>query len=250
MIRKQYPGAARLRGSLSKLLGAALVAASCAAPAHAGVIDFEGYVGPVGGGEVWQQSGYDVGFYANLEGFGIGYLVGAFMNNDLDPEGCVGMACPVGHSGTYYAALNDGYLDITSSTFGNAFKVKSFDASFIGSSPVLSSYPAISGLLRIQGWRADGTSTYQDYLLNGPTSAGFTFGHFNTKDGFSETAFVEAAIFGFVCNAQGNCSAFSTNQGQFGIDNIVLADVPEPSTSLIFGLGLAGLMAAARRRQA
>ncbi|WP_167759690.1 NF038120 family PEP-CTERM protein [Massilia horti] len=251
MTRNQSSATARRRGGLSKLLGAALVSAAFAAPAHAGVIDFEGgYIGPVGGMEVWQQSGFDVTFLANLPGNGEGYLVGAFMNMKDDPFTCIDMACPVNNQTTFYGALNDGYLDITRSNYGDQFQVKSFDASFIGGSPVLSSYPAVAGLLRVQGWRSDGSSIYQDFLLGGPTPGGFTFGHFDTTGAFANTSFIEAAFFGFVCNAQGSCSAFSTDRAQFGIDNIVMAEVPEPSTSLIVGLGLAGLMAAARRRKA
>jgi len=232
-----------------KLFGATLGALAIAAPAQAAVITFEDYIGPVGGTEYWQEAGFDVGFFANVPGGGEGYLVGSFIDG-TDPTACVSMACPVGHDSTYYASLNDSYIDITASTTGQRFKIKSFDASFIGATPALGSYPAIAGLLRVQGIRANGTSVIQDFLLDGPRAAGFTFGHYNTPAAFANIELVEALVFGFVCNSGGSCSAFNSNQGQFGIDNIELVKVPEPGTTLIIGAGLLGLIASARRRKA
>lgn len=236
---------------LSKLLGTALVAAAAAAaPAHAGVITFDGdYVGPMGGGESWNEAGYSIGLWANVPDGGVGTLVGSIIDGDASTCDTSSMACPANKYGSYYAALNDSYMDIVF-TAGPGFMLKSFDASFVGSSPSLSSYPNPPGLIRVQGIKADGNYLTQDYWLNGPTATGFQLDHFQTSGAFANTMFVEALVFGYACNTSGSCSAFSTNRGQFAIDNIAMTDVPEPATAAIVGLGLLGLGAARRRRKA
>jgi hypothetical protein len=201
----------------------------------------------VGGGEVWEQSGYSVGFYANTADGGVGTLVGQFIDGNDSSCDTQSMACPANSSGTYYGALNDSYLDMMF-TAGAGFQLKSFDASFIGGSSSLSSYPNPPGLIRVQAFRANGSYLTQDFWLNGPTPTGFKLNHFNTTGAFANTTFVEAIVFGYSCNSAGNCNAFSTDKGQFAIDNITTTDVPEPATAAIVGLGLLGLGAARRRR--
>ena len=236
----------RKSSGFKQVLGAALVAAAAlAAPAHAEVIGFEGYAGPVGGTEVWNEGNYSIGFYANVPDGGEGFLVGQFIDGDYSTCDSGSMACPVGHAGTYYGALNDSYIDIVSDTIA-AFSIKSFDASFIGGSPVLGSYPSIPALLRLQGILADGSYLTQDFALGGATAGGFTFGHYDTTGTFANTEFVEVLAFGLVCDASGSCSGFNSNRAQFGIDNINA--VPEPGTFAMLGLGLMGLAGARRRR--
>ncbi|MBQ5950303.1 NF038120 family PEP-CTERM protein [Massilia sp. ST3] len=250
MIRKSHFAATSPSVTFKQLAAAALGAAAfAAAPAQAGVIGFDGWYGPVAGTEVYTESGFNLGFYANVAGGGAGALVGEFIDGS-DPTYCVSMACPVNNPGMYYGAFNDSYIDITSSTNGQRFNIKSIDASFIGASPVLSSYPAVAGFLRIQGFRADGSSALQDVIFGKPAAGGFQFGHYNMTAAFAANEFVEALLFGFVCDSAGQCKAFQTNQGQFGVDNIELTAVPEPASALIFGLGIAGLVAARRRKAA
>jgi hypothetical protein len=235
---------------LSKLFGAALIAAAAvAAPAQAGVITFEGYAGMVGGGESWSEDGYNIGFFANVPGDGVGSLVGNFIDGDVSTCDTSSMSCPANKYGTYFAALNDAYMDISFGA-GPGFMIKSFDASFIGGSANLSSFPNPPGLIRVQGFKTDGSYLTQDFWLNGPTATGFQLDHFDTTGAFANTMFVEALVFGYACNTAGSCSAFNTNRGQFAIDNIAMADVPEPATAAIVGLGLLGLGAARRRRKA
>jgi hypothetical protein len=250
MIRKLHSAIPTAqRGGFHKLLGAALLAAAaCAAPAHAGIITFDGdYVGPIGGGDMWEQAGYSVGFYANVPGDGIGNLVGQILDGNDSSCDTQSMACPANTSGAYYGAFDDSYLDIRF-TAGAGFQLKSFDASFIGGTSSLSSYPNPPGLIRVQAFRANGSYLTQDFWLNGPTPTGFRLAHFNATGAFANTTFVEALMFGYSCNTSGSCSAFSTDKGQFAIDNITMSDVPEPATAAIVGLGLLGLGAARRRR--
>ena len=201
-----------------------------------------------GSGETYREAGYSMLFEA-YDASAVGSAVGAILDG-TDPTACVDMACPVGNPGYYYGAFNDSIVWLSSETAGQRFNINSIAASFIGSNPSLGSYPAVSGLLRIQGWLADGSWVTQDIALNGPTGAGFDFGTYLMPTAFSSLNFVQAAMFGFTCNTTGTCNAFSTNRGQFGIDDLEVTAVPEPATALIFGLGLAGLVAGARRRKA
>jgi hypothetical protein len=52
-------------------------------------------------------------------------------------------------------------------------------------------------------------------------------------------------VFGLECDAAGKCS--QTGQANFAIDDI--STIPEPGSLALFGLGLAGLGLAARRRR-
>ncbi|QJD98764.1 PEP-CTERM sorting domain-containing protein [Massilia forsythiae] len=247
-----------LRGSLRALVGGALVAgAALAAPAQAGVITFEGAFGPTGHGDAVQQAGYEIGFFSNVPGSTSDVAVGLFADGSDSANNCLGNTCLAGDISTYYQALNDSYLDIVA-TNGGSFSIKGFDAGFLGSAatsenPDGLSYPAIPGLLLVQGFMADGSSSYETYQLSGLTSGtnNFSFGRFAPSAAFSSLQFVEVAIFGYACRADGSCQAFQTDRGQFGIDNIVLADaseVPEPSSALLLGLGLIGLAARTRRK--
>jgi hypothetical protein len=239
--------------SLTKLAGALLCAAAIAAPAQAANIGFEAdYSMSFGSGDTYSESGYKMTFEA-YDPTAVGSAVGSLIDSS-DPFACVNMACPIGGDGLYYGAFNDSIVWLESETAGAQFQFNSIDASFIGADPDLGSYPAVAGLLRIQGWLADGSWMTQDLLLDRPGPGGFSFGRYEFDGLFAATEFVYAAMFGFVCDAVGDCTAFNSNQGQFAIDNLNLTDipgeVPEPASVALFGLGMMGLLAAARRRKA
>lgn len=240
---------------LTQLVRAALVAGLTMAAlpsAHADVtIDFNG-LPPVGltHNDAIVSQGFNIGAYSNDPGAQAGDAVGAIIDGTDAAASCGFLQCPASDS-TYATIINDGYLELTSATPGAAFGLKSFDASFLGSN--LYDYPATPGFLRVQGFDANGGTAYEDYAFYAPGSEGFEFGHYDTTIQFGNTQFTSLYFFAFVCNANGDCSAFSTGLGQFAIDNIattgVAAAVPEPSTWLTMGAGLLGVAAAARRRK-
>ena len=233
-------------GVLKKLLCASAVGL-LAGSAQAATINFDNFFGPVADSEYIQQSGYDLLFFSNTLGAIPGEdLVGSFIDGSTS-QSCSNAACPVNNPTTYYGALDDSVIGL-SMTSGYRFTVKSFDASFIGGDPALENYPAGAGLLRIQGVLASsGAAVTETYQLAGPSAAGFNFAHYNTSSAFSRLEFSQVYFYGFACNGGGGCSAFSTDRGQFGIDNINV-EVPEPASFALFGLGMAGLAFARRRK--
>lgn len=234
----------------AKLFGAAVFGATVlAAPAQAETITFEdlAYYGPILGNDVVATGNYGIGFYANRSD-GAGTLVGTIVTPDYSESD--GAAFPVNNQTNYYASLNDGYADIVNLDPGVRFAVNAFDASFVGGTAALSGYPAISGLLRIQGILSGGGSVTETYQLAGPGASGFNFAHYETSAAFRSNLFTEILVYGFACNTAGNCNAFTTDRGQFALDNLALTEVPEPASMALFGLGMVGLTVAARRRKA
>ena len=234
------------RPRLKAALGAALLAAACGAPAaQAVVIDFEGLQGTVLGHDEWFVQGgvrfSGLSYSADaLPGDAVGMVV-----DGSDAGVCVNLACPPAQTGNYYAGINDGVLTMSAASGSGTIQVAGFDASFIGSQ-LGATYPSVAGFLRVQGFGANGSTLYEDFLFPGG-SKGFAFQHFNTSAAFGARNFTDVSFFAFNCEASGNCSAFQTNKGQFALDNVIVS-VPEPTTYLMLLLGLAGIGALARRR--
>ena len=225
-----------------------------AGAAQAAIIDFEQPIDSpyaqsapfFGNGDEFYQSGYYFNTFSNDPNAWPGDLVGAMINgSDLDM--CSGLVCPTNNPTSFYGALNDsvmafGRLD------GQSFAVNGFDASFIGAEGA--SLPAVSGLLRLQGFTSNGTYLTQTYQLAGPNVAGaLGFGSYQTSGAFASTMFESVYAFGFSCNSAGSCGAFSSNTAQFALDNLSVTAVPEPETSAMFALGLLAMGAAVRRRR-
>ncbi len=234
----------------------ALVAAiaSSAGAVQAELIDFEQ---PVGGptapnapfllhGDEFLQGSYYFDAFSNAAGATVADLVGAMINGS-DLSACFGVVCPTNNSTTFFGALNDGVVAF-GRTDGQSFSVNGFDASFIGASS--SALPPVSGLLRLQGVTSAGTSLSQTFQLAGPdTSGALGFGRYLTNGSFASTQFATVYAFGFACNTDGACSAFSSDRGQFALDNLNVSAVPEAETSAMFAMGLLAMGATVRRRR-
>ncbi|MET3134892.1 hypothetical protein AAKU55_005195 [Oxalobacteraceae bacterium GrIS 1.11] len=242
----QFLGKNKTRPVIKTLAAGLLLALAAMPAAHAGVIDFEGYSNTVVNNleTPFAQAGVLVGGLSIAPGAQAGDLVGLVVDGS-DPGACAGLACPTGNSGSYFAGLNDGVLDLSTANAANHVQIKGFDASFIGATAG-ATYPARAGFLRVQGFYANGTTKYEDFNLLSGTN-GFTFQHFNASTSFGAQQFSEVAIFAFSCKSSNDCSAFNSDKGQFAIDNVVVS-VPEPTTYMMMLAGLIGIGALSRRR--
>lgn len=243
------------RSRLTQLVRAALLAGATMAvlpSAHADVtIDFDS-LPPIGmtHNDAIVSQGFHIATYSNALDAQAGDAVGAIIDGTDAAASCGFLQCPASNT-TYATIINDGVLQLTSTTPGGTFGLKSFDASFLGSN--VYDYPATPGFLRVQGFYADNSTVWEDYAFYAPGSEGFEFGSYESSALFGSSQFTALAFFAFTCDDALNCSAFQTGLGQFAIDNIattaLAAPVPEPSTWLMMGAGLLGVAGAARRRQ-
>ena len=224
----------------------ALAAALCTAGvANAGVLTFEGATSPfVFSGESVTDGKYTLTSYNGTADVG---LSGMFIDGADQADICSGaeLACPQNNASTYYASLADSYIFIELNS-GNSFRIDSFDASFIGTGGLLT-----GGLLVIQGFAANGAAASPSYQVGLPAAVNgqYSFGTFDLT-GLFPSEFAYMRIIGYGCNAAGQCNR-SQNAGNFAIDNIVTSgDIPEPATFGLLGLGLVGMAAMRRRKQA
>lgn len=245
---------------MSRYLAVAAAMVLSAGFAHADVIDFEQPVTAANSlapfapslthGDEFYQGAFFLGTYSNADNPEPDDLVGALISG-ADLSTCWSVACPTNNPSTFFTSVNDGYLFLGRMD-GKTFSVNSFQASFLGGNNI-GSLPAVSGLLGLQGVRADGTSLSQSYQLAGPTAGQLSFAQYSTTGTFATTQFQYLYAYGFACDASGSCSAFSTNRAQFALDNIELntvTAVPEPETWALMLMGLAGVGAMSRRRRA
>ena len=201
----------------------------------------------VGHNDEFYQSGYWIDGVSNQAGAQAGDLVGAIVNGSDLGNTCWSVACPVNNSTNFYTALNDGFLAIGAEN-GRGFRVGSFNASFVGAGGDI--FPNTTMILRMQGNRVGGGTVTQSFNLPGQTNGEFNFGSYAGSGVFANTDFSSIFIYGLACNSAGSCSAFSTDKGQFALDNLALTQIPEPGSLALIALGLAGMGLMARRRSA
>lgn len=237
----------RLRRCSAAVAVAATALLALAPAAQADTIDFEHLdgVGFVMDGTEFSYAGYAFrGEYVPAEpGDSGGGLVGAVLEGGyagLCSDG--GLTCPGNNSSHYYGGLNDGVLHMTSLSGQPPIKLDGFDASFIGGQQGI--YPEVAGVLQVRGWRADGSVFDEGYTLSAPISG---FAHYETSAAFRANDFVQLSFFAYSCDFEQHCTAFGSSAGQFGLDNLQIAAVPEPSTYLMLGAGLLALAGVRRR---
>lgn len=247
LTRLRSAGRATVQRHLAALLLG--IGALGALPVRAELVNFEDVqAGIVGHNDYFRSGNYwFTGWSAERDATN-GDFVGMVVDG-RDRDTCVNGACPVNNASHYYAGVNDGVLFMDPLRSSDTFQLKSFDASYIGAYAG-ATYPSIPALLRVQGFFADGSYLYQDFALGGATGGHFNFQSYSTG-AFGNAYFSEIAFFALACNAGGSCSPFTTNEGQFAIDNILTAAaVPEPSTYLMMAFGLMALCTMSRRRDA
>ncbi len=192
-----------------------------------------------------QTDGFWIDMYNTKVGASAGDLVGAVINGADTAATCAGLVCPSNNTSTYLAALNDGLPDI-GRLDGKTFQVTQFDASFIAASGDV--VLPTSLLLRVEGYSADALLFSQDFYLPGPVGGAYSFATYSLSAANAAIAVVDIAFRGYACTTATTCSR-SLDKAQFALDNITTA-VPEASTWMMMGLGLAAFGAFARRRNA
>ena len=221
-----------------------------AAPAMATVVDFESispdavYVD----GDTLGEAGYTLTAVDNHGGSSgaVGLLL-----NGLDSTSCWLGGCPTNNTSHSYLGLNDGGVTIKKDD-GGKFSLRGLDFGFVAPFGGLPNFSY--GQLLLTGTFANGGTL--GYALDFPgldASGNPLFDTATLPSSFGYNELTSLTLNACLFDGNGGCTVAadisdpSIYQAQFAIDNLTLAEVPEPGSLALIGLGMGALLA--RRRK-
>ena len=230
---------------------AAIAALLCAAPAMADIVNFDAVPPSIyEGGSTLESNGYSMAFFDSeiAQFFGVVGGVGAVINS-TDLSSCDIAACPKNGTGNYLGVLNDGSVLFSRASKEGGFTLNGFKVAFV---PPVTIAPGTFGQLLLSGSLYDG-SIVNTIVAFPPTAVDGSamFGAAAIDASFRQKTFSSLSMKACLFDGLGGCNNSldmpAGNQAQFALDDISFADVPEPGSFFLVGLGLAAFGLSRRR---